>query len=388
MATTQKDDKGNSRIACAECDPPTWWHRLDAHLNAVHKMTAPAYQKKHPDSPIVSEYALKIHAKEAAVPPAEPSTSKNGPYFFGAAQLMGRVNLSERDRALVPLHDEQWEMGERTKVIWEGIALGLQLRKNVMLVGPTGAGKTAAVMELASVLDQPVRRINMNGDVRVADFVGEMRVDVDAESGEAVTRWVDGVLTTAMREGHLLLIDELDAAPPQILFVLQPVLERGIPKLLLTSNGGEVVVAHEHFRVVATANTLGKGDDSALYAGTNVLNEAFLNRFGISMTVNYPDQAMETKIVTSKSELDEKVVTTMVKLATEVRQAFAAGTCFSAFSTRQLIDWAELSRMLKTASGKPDVRRAAEMAFLNRMPKDDRSFVENLVQRHFGGTIS
>ncbi len=389
-AAAPMDENGNAKVQCKECQG--YWHRLEVHVEKRHAMTPEAYKAKHPGAPIASAFALSVAADAAPKDPMEtaPATTNpdDEPFILGAARLTMRTNLTAHDLSYVPSHDEDFDMGDRVKAQWEFLALGIESDENVMLVGPTGCGKSAGVMELASALNQPVQRINLHGDVRSSDFIGEKVIEVDEASGQSVVRWQDGVLPDAMRRGHWLLLDELDAAPPAILFTLQRVLERDDRRLVLTANHGQVIVPHPAFRIIATANTLGRGDDTGLYSGTQVLNEAFLDRFGVVIEADYPEAASEVKIVVDKSKLDKAIAERMVKLANEVRKSFKETSTFCTFSTRRLIAWSRKAAKLKSPTGGPDIRRAAEITVLNKLSPSDRKFMDGLIQRHFGGAIN
>lgn len=377
----QYDDNGNEKIRCMECDG--WYHRLDVHLNAKHGMSSAEYTAMYSDAPTISEYAKKNASssqKKKTNKKAAKASDGNTSLKFGCAELFERADVPEEDRAFIPEHDEKWLPGKAEMEIWEATALGIESREPVLIVGPTGCGKSTGVLELAAVVNQPVRRINLHGDVREAGFVGHMAVMVDEETGQSITHWVDGILTRAMRRGHWLLLDELDAAPPQILFVLQAVLEKG-GRLVLPENGGEVVRAHPYFRIIATANTLGRGDETGLYAGTNVLNEAFLDRFGVVVNADYPDQINEINILIERTGVGRDIAAKMVKVALKVRESFAHEQCYTTFSTRRLITWAEKTVKMK------DAVKASRIAVVNRLSGDDREFVRGVIQRYFGGEV-
>lgn len=395
MSHTSKIDKnGNEKVQCLACKErgeTQFFHRLDVHLTSKHEgMTVKRYNQRWPDAPTISELARS----RAIAPPkdatdeatATPKASEDFKFKNGI-KLRKRdlTELSARDRTFIPAHDPDWELGADEMEKWELLAAAIYAGDNVLDVGPTGCGKSTSILELAAVLDQPVQRVNMDGDIRVADFVGEKVVDIDEATSQSVVTWRDGILPDAMRNGHWLLVDEVDAAPPQILFVLQAVLERsssGARRLVLKSNHGEVIEAHPNFRIFATSNTLGRGDDTGLYAGTNVLNEAFLDRFGVVLESTYPNEETEIKIMINKGGVTKDVASRMRQVAVRIREALSKEECHCTFSTRRLIAWAEKSKLLK------DPRKAAAVTVLNKLPKDDRKFVGDIIQRFMGGGIA
>lgn len=400
-AAKKVDSSGHAKVECLECG--MYFHRLDVHLAARHKLNVDAYLAKYPGAETISEAAkaraaeaqMRRNGKTKAKATAEaivagvqiadragkaPSTEKSQFYRIGVAKLEHVTGLSREEQAFVPRHDDNWSIGERERDQWEALALGIEEGENVLMVGPTGCGKSTSVLELAAAINQPVRRVNLHGDIRAADFIGEKVVDVDPETEQAVVVWRDGILPQAMRAGHWVLLDELDSAPPAILFVLQSVLEPG-GRLVLPGNGGEVVIPHPRFRIIATANTLGRGDDSGMYAGTNILNEAFLDRFGVVIECGYPDEETEIRIVKAKSGLDDANVRKMVRVARAIREANEREEVFCTFSTRRLLSWASKARRF----GNPI--KAARYAVLNKLTGDDRDVVRGVIQRYFGGAV-
>ena len=157
---------------------------------------------------------------------------------------------------------------------------GVIQKQNIILTGGTGVGKTTHITQLANRINQPLLRINFNGETRMSDLVGKIQVI----GGE--TRWRDGVLPTAMRNGWWLLLDELDFAEPAVLSLLHPVLEDE-SLLVIKENGGEILRPHPNFRLFATANSIGAMSSSAgSYTGTNEMNEAFLDRWQVILVDN------------------------------------------------------------------------------------------------------
>ena len=391
-----KDAKGQ-KIQCRECSG--WYHRLDVHVSSRHSMNVDQYLEKHPGAPTISEAAKrkaavgqKSRAKTKAVaeavstsPKAAPAKADSPapevkPLTIGSATLyqVDIDTLCSADRALIPEHDPNWALGTPERDRWEVIGLAIQHDDNLYCAGPTGCGKSASVLQLGSILNQPVRRVNCHRDMRSADFVGQKVVSVDPETNQSIITWRDGVLPDAMRKGHWLLLDEVDALPAGIAMTLQAVLEHG-RTLVLTGNEGEVVRAHERFRVIATGNTLGSGDETGLYAGTNIQNEANLDRYGVVVEFDYPDVTTETSLVAKKSGLSEGMARKMVMVAREIRQAFAKEEVFCTFSTRRLINWGQYTVRF---GGK--AKKAAAYTVLNRMNSSDRQVVEGVIQRVIG----
>lgn len=384
------DDKGREKVECLECGE--FHHRLDVHLKK-HDMRVAAYKEKHPGALTISKAAsAKAReagkkamekrmggAKPAKVAKAKPPKGKDDSDAFkiGVARLYERSGLSKDDKHHVPVHDPCWMPGLREMDEWELLAIGIQDKHPVYLHGPTGCGKSVRALELASALNQPCVRFQGTQQAKESTIIGKTDLVVDEESGEQVTRWTDGLLPKCMRNGWWILVDEFTALPPGILFAFQAVLEGN--QLMLPS--GEVVTPHEHFRIIATDNTAGRGDDSGLYAGTHVMNEATMDRFGIVIASDYPEPEHEARILVTKGDVDPKVAEKMVACANKVREAAANETCFCTFSLRRLIAWARLTTRLG------DVRKASAPAVLNKLSKEDSEFVDSIIQRYFGGDI-
>ncbi len=385
--TDRYDDKGREKVQCQICD--RWYHRLDVHLSRAHATNVEVYTKNFPGEPTISEAARKAAAKGAkkrkgkkALDPKQKALKKSaapqkGVFKIGVARIEQRSDgdLTAVDKLHLPDHDDFYRVGPAEREQWEYLALGIQARENVLIVGPTGCGKSLGVSELAAACNQPLQRVNLHGEIRAAMFVGDKTVDVDPKTNQAVVSWVDGILTDAMRKGHWLLLDELDAAPAHILFVLQAVLEKGMRLVLPT---GEVVKAHPDFRIIATANTLGRGDETGLYNGTNILNEAFLDRFGVVIHADYPTKTTECEILVERTGINKDDATKMVDVARDVRKALETETVYCSFSTRRLVTWADKAVRLG------DVARAAKIAVTNRLSVDDAKFIDGLVQRYWG----
>ena len=268
---------------------------------------------------------------------------------------------------LVPRVNPAYLFSERFNDIVEDIVEN----KRVMLIGHTGAGKTSLIEQVAARAQHGVVRSNMNGQTTVGDFVGFWTV----KGGE--TLWVDGVLPTAMREGLWLIVDEIDFAEPSILAALTAVLEPH-GRLTLKEKGNEVVEPHPAFRLFATANAVGAMSQFRhLYQGANLMNEAFLDRWRVYL-LDYLSPAEETDVLvrTLAPYMTHPLAATLAAIAADCRAAFAREDLSSAFSTRRLLDWAEL--MLRT--GNPE--RAAGPAIYAKVSPEDATLIRGIIRHH------
>ncbi len=243
----------------------------------------------------------------------------------------------------------------------------------VLLVGPTGSGKTATVRWLANQTNNSYRRIQLTGSITVDGFVGRTLLDPEG------TYWVDGILTDAMRKGHWLLLDEINAALPEILFILNSILDDDKSVILYDKKDGEVVKPHPNFRLFAAMNPWQD------YAGTKELNRSQVDRFAI-VEYNYPKTADEIKIVCSHSGIaatfgkinntSTPLIKRMVELANIIRKKNSEGEIVSICSTRQLIQWAQLSNVL-------DIKHAATLTIINKCDEDERLVIIDELNKLF-----
>lgn len=243
--------------------------------------------------------------------------------------------------------------------------------RRVMLIGHTGAGKTSLIEQVAARTRHGVLRSNMNGQTTVGDFVGFWTV----KGGETI--WVDGVLPTAMREGLWLIVDEIDFAEPSILAALTAVLEPH-GRLMLKEKGNEIVAPHPAFRLFGTANAVGAMSQFRhLYQGANLMNEAFLDRWRVYL-LDYLSPAEEADVLmrTLAPHMTRALAVTLAAIAADCRAAFAREDLSSAFSTRRLLDWAEL--MLRTG----DPERAAGPAIYAKVSPEDAALIRGIVRHH------
>lgn len=255
----------------------------------------------------------------------------------------------------------------------EGMLASMIIKKPVLLTGVTGIGKTSLVKWLAYKTNNSYRRIQLNGSTGVDNLVGKWLIN---ESG---TYWEDGILTDAMREGHFLLLDEINAALPEVLFILNSVLDDdGV--LILDDKGKEVVKPHPNFRVFAAMNP------SQDYAGTKEMNRAQLDRYSV-FELEYPKPNVEIDIIKGYASYDvhlggnkedghNSVISRMVDFANIIRQKNTNSEWVSICSTRQLIQWIQLSDYLS-------LKYSAEIAILNKCDAEERTQVRDELNKLF-----
>jgi midasin len=258
------------------------------------------------------------------------------------------------------------------------IAVGLRLDMNIALTGPTGCGKTTLPTMLAAAIGQPMIRFNCHGETRVSTMVGIDRPAV--KDGVLTLQFSERALVKAMRGGYWVLFDEIDAALASVAMVLQSVMEEGNRRLFVPELDEEIL-AHENFRVFATGNTIGyRSLARASHAGTNPLNDAFLDRFGMVIACDYPGKAQEVeRMKVNVPDVHPVVVEMIGRVAEEVRsdEKFK-----SDFSTRRCVQWARLT----TELGHPRyIFEAADLCVVRKMrnPTDAAVFKE-VLQRTVG----
>lgn len=275
------------------------------------------------------------------------------------------VPVREGDSDYVPRMNKAYFFPEHTN----DVILDMIENRPLLLTGHTGCGKTSLIEQIASRMNQSMVRANMNGQTTVGDFVGLWTV----KGGETV--WVDGVLPRAMKEGHWLVIDEIDCADAAILATLNAVLEKnGV--LTLKEKGFEVVKPHENFRLFATANTVGcMAAFRSLYQGTNLMNEAFLDRFRVYHAAYLPEKEEVRVICATVKDLQPETAALMVKVANMVRDAFQKEEITSTFSTRRLIDWAEM--YMRNAN----LKKAAQNVIYSKITAEDSKVIEGYLSR-------
>ena len=248
----------------------------------------------------------------------------------------------------------------------EKIAYAVVRNLPVLLIGETGVGKTLAVRYLAWKTNNGLRRVNLNGATTVDEFLGKLLIN------EQGTYWVNGVLVDAMLSGDWILLDEINACLPEIAFSLHSLLDDD-HMVVLMEYDGRIVRPHPNFRLFASMNP----SEESRYGGTKTLNEALLDRFPVVIRMEYLDEEEEIDAVIAQSgNSDREVVTRMVRIAMDVRDAIHNEKVFGSFSTRRVIDWARMSLQF-------DIRESANYTVLSKLTKYDAQVVEDIIDLYF-----
>ena len=276
----------------------------------------------------------------------------------------------------VPAADEAYRFDKDTTL---AILAGFAHNRRVMIQGYHGTGKSTHIEQVASRLNWPCIRVNLDSHISRIDLVGKDAIVV--RDGKQVTEYREGILPWALQNPCALVFDEYDAGRPDVMFVIQRVLEVEGKMTLLDQN--KVIRPHPAFRLFSTANTVGLGDTTGLYHGTQQINQGQMDRWNIVATLNYLPHGDEVDIILAKVpsyNTDEKrdAVNAMVRLAALTRSGFIAGDISTVMSPRTVITWAENANIFG------DVGFAFRVTFLNKCDELERATVAEYYQRCFG----
>ena len=260
------------------------------------------------------------------------------------------------------------------------ILAGFKHNRRVMIQGYHGTGKSTHIEQVAARLNWPCVRVNLDSHVSRIDLVG--RDAIVLRDGKQVTEFKEGILPWALQTNTALVFDEYDAGRPDVMFVIQRVLEVSGKLTLLDQS--RVIRPHPAFRLFATTNTIGLGDTSGLYHGTQQINQGQMDRWSIVCTLNYLPHDDEVNIVLqkvkafTKSDAKRKTVANMVRVAELTRNAFINGDLSTVMSPRTVITWAENAEIFG------DIGFAFRLTFLNKCDELERPLVAEFYQRCFG----
>lgn len=276
----------------------------------------------------------------------------------------------------VPALDPDYCFDKETTL---SILAGFSHNRRVMIQGLHGSGKSTHIEQVASRLNWPCVRINLDSHISRLDLLGKDAIVI--EDGKQLTKFVEGILPWAIQNSVALVFDEYDAGRPDVMFVIQRVLEAEGKLTLLDQN--RVLTPNPYFRLFATANTVGLGDSTGLYHGTQQINQGQMDRWQIVSVLNYLDEELEQKVILSKvKDLDSKegkeTVLNMIRLANLTRKGFESGDISTLMSPRTVISWAENYSIFE------DLVKSFELSFLNKSDETERPIISEYFQRCFG----
>ena len=293
---------------------------------------------------------------------------------FGIDSDMIVKGFSERANR-VPEVDETYKFDPDTTL---AILAGFNHNRRVMIQGYHGTGKSTHIEQVAARLNWPAVRVNLDSHISRIDLIGKDAIKL--KDGKQVTEFHEGILPWALRNPVAIVFDEYDAGRADVMFVIQRVLEHDGKLTLLDQN--EIITPHSNFRLFATSNTVGLGDTTGLYHGTQQINQAQMDRWSLVATLNYLSVEVESAIVLAKSpsydsEEGKRVIKQMVTVADLTRTAFMNGDLSTVMSPRTVINWASNKEIFK------DVGYAFRLTFLNKCDELERQIVAEFFQRCF-----
>ncbi|MBT5036365.1 MAG: cobaltochelatase subunit CobS [Rhodospirillaceae bacterium] len=279
----------------------------------------------------------------------------------------------------VPEIDKTYRFDHDTTL---AILAGFAHNRRVMIQGYHGTGKSTHIEQVAARLNWPCIRINLDSHISRIDLVGKDAIAL--KDGKQVTEFREGILPWALQHPTAIVFDEYDAGRPDVMFVIQRVLEVDGKLTLLDQN--RVMTPHPYFRLFSTTNTVGLGDTTGLYHGTQQINQGQMDRWNIVSTLNYLPHDAEQEIVLSKvpdyaSKQDQELVGSMVELADLTRDGFMNGDISTVMSPRTVITWAENAKIFG------DLGVAFRLTFLNKCDEMERPVVAEYYQRCFGDEL-
>ena len=308
-------------------------------------------------------------------PGRTPDTEVSVAETFGIKSNMKVPAFSEAGDH-VPVRDESYRFDPQTTL---AILAGFAHNRRVMVQGYHGTGKSTHIEQVASRLNWPCVRINLDSHVSRIDMIGKDAIVI--EDGKQITAFKEGILPWSFQRPVALVFDEYDAGRPDVMFVIQRVLEAEGRLTLLDQN--KVLTPNPFFRLFATTNTIGLGDTTGLYHGTQQINQGQMDRWSIVTTLNYLAHDEETESVAGKlpsyqSKEGRETLDAMVRVADMTRNALMAGDISTVMSPRTVITWAQNAEIFG------DIGYAFRVTFLNKCDELERPLVAEFYQRAFG----
>jgi len=294
---------------------------------------------------------------------------------FGIDTKM-EIDAFEKKNEYVPTIDQDYKFDRDTTL---AILSGFAFNKRVLIQGYHGTGKSTHIEQVAARLNWPCLRVNLDSHISRIDLIGKDAIIL--KDGKQITEFKEGILPWSIQNPIALVFDEYDAGRPDVMFVIQRVLESEGSFTLLDKN--KVLKQHNYFRMFATTNTVGLGDTTGLYHGTQQINQGQMDRWNIVSTLNYLPIEKELEIILSKNKsFDNKegkeTITNMIKVADLTRKGFINGDISTVMSPRTVLHWADNSKIFK------DQGYAFRVTFLNKCDEIEKKIISEYYQRCFG----
>ena len=294
---------------------------------------------------------------------------------FGIETEM-QVDGFAKNNQYVPDIDKNYKFDRDTTL---AILSGFSFNKRVLIQGYHGTGKSTHIEQVAARLNWPCVRVNLDSHISRIDLIGKDAIVI--KDGKQITEFKEGILPWSIQNPVALVFDEYDAGRPDVMFVINRVLESEGTFTLLDKN--KVIKQNSNFRLFATTNTIGLGDTTGLYHGTQQINQGQMDRWNIVTTLNYLDFDKELEIVLAKNKnmnntKGKEKISNMIKVASLTRKGFIAGDISTVMSPRTIIHWAENSEIFK------DTGYAFRVTFLNKCDDLEKNIIAEYYQRCFG----
>ena len=290
------------------------------------------------------------------------------------------IEAFSKKNEYVPEIDKNYIFDKDTTL---AILSGFSFNKRVLVQGYHGTGKSTHIEQIAARLNWPCIRINLDSHVSRIDLIGKDAISI--KDGKQITEFKEGILPWSIQNPVALVFDEYDAGRPDVMFVIQRVLEADGSFTLLDKN--KVIKQNKYFRLFATSNTIGLGDTTGLYHGTQQINQGQMDRWNIVTSLNYLSLEKEMEIILAKNKSlnnskGKEKVANMIKVATLTRKGFIAGDISTVMSPRTVLHWVENSEIFK------NIGYGFRVTFLNKCDEIEKNIIAEYYQRCFGEELS
>ena len=289
------------------------------------------------------------------------------------------VEAFSKKNEYVPEIDKNYKFDKDTTL---AILSGFSFNKRVLVQGYHGTGKSTHIEQVAARLNWPCIRVNLDSHISRIDLIGKDAITI--KDGKQITEFQEGILPWSIQNPIALVFDEYDAGRPDVMFVIQRVLEAEGNFTLLDKN--KVLKQHKYFRLFATSNTVGLGDTTGLYHGTQQINQGQMDRWNIVTSLNYLSLEKEMEIILAKNKSynnskGKEDIANMIKVASLTRKGFVSGDISTVMSPRTVMHWAENNLIFK------DIAYSFRVTFLNKCDEVEKNIIAEYYQRCFGDDL-